>query len=407
MADPWRDAKYDSARVKIAVAAFLPSQVWEDTAVWSATTSSRRTLLIGGRFANGRYRLEATRTLSPVVQIGDSRHTINLTRLSADEYAWDTDVGYAVGGITASEAGHLIGAALASAEGRTERDVRADYGAAAPRAVIAIGQLYRVDSIRTVTLPDRSTIATFAATMTPQGIEAKYPSFAKYMRQYGEGAAMHWIVTDRAGIPYLDFTMTNGRIALRTRTLASALLPLPATVAARPMPDSLLLTGSITLRVRHFTVGFRDYRADLTVIRTPHERALSLASRREPAWILPLVAERLLRTPLRRPFQGSGALFRVGVRDDSTGGQSVLLRRMHLEVQESLILRFFSRLGAMAIGDYSGNAEREQYAWLSEVFGALASDARDLKAVGPAGPVGPPGASGVITPPPLSPSPTP
>ena len=49
---------------------------------------------------------------------------------------------------------------------------------------------------------------------------------------------------------------------------------------------------------------------------------------------------------------------------------------MHLEVKESLILRFIGRLSSIAVGDYSGQAEREQYAWLSVVFGALVEDMR-------------------------------
>ena len=94
---------------------------------------------------------------------------------------------------------------------------------------------------------------------------------------------------------------------------------------------------------------------------------------REPEWVLPLITERLLRTPLRRPFQGSGAMFRIGVRD-SVGGQTILLRRLHLEVQESAILRFVGRLGATAMGDYQGLAEREQLAWLREFFAGVVAD---------------------------------
>jgi hypothetical protein len=90
------------------------------------------------------------------------------------------------------------------------------------------------------------------------------------------------------------------------------------------------------------------------------------------------VTERLLKTPLRRPFQGNGTLFRIGVRDDSTGGQSILHRRMHLEVQESTILRVIGKLGSIAASDYAGRVEREQNAWLREVFSALVADVRNL-----------------------------
>jgi hypothetical protein len=130
------------------------------------------------------------------------------------------------------------------------------------------------------------------------------------------------------------------------------------------------------MKVRRFTVGFRDYHGEFAVTRTAHERSWSIVTRREPEWVLPLVTERLLRTPLRRPFQGSGAAFRIGVQDDSTGGQTLLHRRMHLEVEESLILRFLGRLGSIAVSDFSGRVEREQNDWLREVFSALAADLR-------------------------------
>ncbi|HMC54175.1 MAG TPA: hypothetical protein VKH19_03305, partial [Gemmatimonadaceae bacterium] len=267
---------------------------------------------------------------------------------------------------------------FAAAEGKNERELRADYAAAAPRATAALGQLFHVDSIRTTTLADRSTVATFVVSMRPSGIEAKYPDFAKYLRRYAESAAMAWTLADRGGTSFVETSLSNGRIRLRVRESGGALAPLSPTAPARPMPDSLSLSGAMTLKVRRFTMGFRDYHADFTIIRTPHERAWSIVTRAEPHWILPLVTERLLKTPLKRPFQGSGALFRIGVRDDSAGGQSVLHRRMHLEVEESMILRFIGRLGAIAVGDYSGEAERQQYAFLEEVFTALVADARAL-----------------------------
>ena len=376
--DPLREQKYDSARLKIANGAFLPSRIWDDTSVWTGITASRRTLFINGRLSDGRYRLEAAHSLLAVAQPGDSRHIINLTNLSSDTYAWDTDVSYAIGSVTAADLAAFVGSLLASTEGRGERDVRADYRAAIPLTATILGQLFAVDSITTTHLPDHSTLATFSVAMTPAGIDTRYPNFARYVRRYAETARMRWTLTDHTGeaTTYLDCSVSGGRLILRVRTLAGAMVPLMG--VARPMPDSLSLNGELTMKVRRFTVGFHDYHAEFTVIRTAHERTWNIVSRREPKWVLPLVTERLLRTPLRRPFQGSGALFRLGVRDDSTGAQTILHRRMHLEVHESTILRFIGRLGSIAVSDFAGRAEREQNAWLREVFSALASDIRNL-----------------------------
>jgi hypothetical protein len=370
--DPVRDVKYEAARMKIAHGAFLPSRIWRDTGVWTDSLGSRRTLLIGGRF-DELYHMEAVATVPSIHRLSDARHAIHLTRLSKEEYAWDTDVAFGIGSVRATEIGAFSAALIASAEGRTERQIREDYAAAAP----ATGQLFKVDSITTAQLPDHSTLATFAVTMTPTGIESRYPNFARYMRRYAGTARMRWSITDQSGASFFDCVVNDGRLLLRVRTAEGSMVPLSG--PARPMPDSLTLRGDFTMRVRRFNVGFRNYHAEFRIIRTDHERTWSIVSRHEPQWVLPLVTERLLRTPLRRPFQGSGAFFRIGVRDDTAGGQTVLHRRMHLEVQESTILRFIGRLGSVAISEFSGRVEREEYAWLREVFNALVADVRALK----------------------------
>jgi hypothetical protein len=373
--DPIRDRKYDSARVKIANAAFIPSRVWNDTNVWTSVSPSRRTLLIGGHFAGGRYRLDALRAAPQPTEVAESRHLISLTRLRDNEFAWDTDVPYAIGSITAPEIGAFVAALFASAEGRADRDVRADYRSTVPQTSRVLGQLFRLDSIKTAHLADGSTLATFAVTMKPDGIQSRYPNFARYVRRYAQTARMRWTLTDATGAMYFDGSATHGRLQLRVRTLGGRMIAIAG--PTRAMPDSLMLNGDISLTIRRFTIGFHDYHADFTVDRTDHERAWSIASRREPKWELPLATERLLRTPLRRPFKGDGARFRIGVRD-SSGAQTVLTRQLHLKVQESAILRFIGRLGAIAVSDYAGRTEAEQLAWFKELFAALVADIRGL-----------------------------
>jgi hypothetical protein len=372
VSNPLRDAKYDSARFRIARAAFLPSRIWNDTSVWSASTAVRRTLFVSGQLTGGRYRLEATRALTPITQLGDLRHTIRLTRLSSDEYSWDTDIQYAIGPLMAANSGALLSAILSSAEGLNEPTLRAEYRMLLPAATAAFGQLFSIDSVRTTRLADGSTAATIAIRMTPRGIRDRYPKYADYLERYASSTAMHWSVLDRNGASYLTFASDDGHLSLRVRSRAGALLALIG--PARPLPDTLVLAGAMTVNVHHVTMGFTNYHADLYVTRTPHERALTVVTRREPDWVLPLVAERLLRTPLRRPFQGNGSLYRIGVRDDSTPAHALLTRRMHLEVQESPILRFVGRLGGAAVTEYDSDVERQGDRWMHDALGALAID---------------------------------
>lgn len=374
---PSRDAKYDSARLKIANAAFLPSRIWDDTSVWTSSppTGSRHTLLVGGRFVDGRYRFESARGVAEPEEPAQSRHTIDLTRLADGQYAWDTDVAYGIGTVTAPDVGAYIGALIAAAEGRTEHELRADFRSTAPNTAATLSQLFRVDSVRTTHFADGSTLATYTIAMTPEGVEVRFPNFARYMRRYAQTARMRWTLTDHTSASYFECVAANGRLFVRIRTLGRK--PVSLVGPPRPMPDSLSLNGEIfTMKVGRFTVGVREYHAEFTVIRGDHERAWNVISRREPQWVLPLITEHLIRAPLRRPFQGSGAHFRLGVRDDSTGGQTLLQRRLHLEVQESLILRFLGRLGAIAVSEYAGKAELEQNAWLAEVFNAVVADIR-------------------------------
>jgi len=371
-ANPDRDPKYDSARVRIASAAVLPSRVWNDTSVWTGISSARRTLMVRG-VAGERYRLEAAADVEQPARRSDARHLITLTRFTKDEFAWDTEVLFALGAVPARATGALVGALFAGGQGKTEAELRSEFRSALPRSGAILGQLFRVDSIHTATFGDQSTLSTYHVTITPKQIEAQYPNFAKYMARYAQTARMHWTLTDRSGISYFDCSLRDGRVQLRVRARGGRLVAL--TGDATPLPDSLTLNGDLTVRVRHFTVGFHDYHAEFTIDRADHDRAWTIVSRREPEWVLPLITERLLRTPLRRPFQGSGAYFRIGVRDGEPG-PTLLYRRLHLDVQESMILRFIGRLGAIAVSDYTGIVEREQYVWLNGFFTALVADVR-------------------------------
>ena len=371
--DPWRDAKYDTARPRIAAGAVLPNRVWNDTAVWTSITPATRQILVRGHYTGSRYRMEAATAVPFPTAPGDARHIIALSRLSEDEFAWYTEVPYAIGKVTAAEFGAMFAAIFASAEGRTEADIRADYRRVVPRTTAVMGQLFRVDSILSVQLADRSTAALFSVSMTPEGVEKRYPELAKYLRRYVRSAKMRLTLMDAANNTYLDLNIANGKLDMRVRTAAGRMVSMygPALL----MPDTLILGADATMRVRGFTFGVRNYRGQFRFVSTDHERGWEIISRREPDWVLPLITERLLRTPLRRPFQGSGALLQIGVRD-TAGAQTILNRRVQVAVQESAILRFIGRLGAIAVSDYAGAVEREEMAWLHEVFTALVADIR-------------------------------
>jgi hypothetical protein len=105
-------------------------------------------------------------------------------------------------------------------------------------------------------------------------------------------------------------------------------------------------------------------------------REWTVTAKKEPQWDLPLITARLLRAPLRRPFAGEGSLFRLGVRAGDGSAPTVLVRQARLPVQESAILNFLNSLGGTAMDDFGGPVQREQNAWMRELFLALRDDAR-------------------------------
>lgn len=376
--DVVRNPKYEVARRQLARTALTPSRVFDDSTVWTGLPSPiSRTLLIRGDLVDGRYHLDALPTVPRPAHPGDSRHAVTLTRLDSKVYSWDTTVEFGVGELTANDVGDIFAALFSTAEDGSERDLRAEYRAAFPRTSAVLGRLFSVDSVRPTRVGDGSTILDVGFTANPDALRDRYPAFAQYLAKYLLPARYRFTLVDAAGAHWFELAALNGRTTLRFRELHGRLLPLAG--AARPMPDTLHLKADVAIKVRMFTVGVRDLDMDFYVTHAPHERAWTTVARREPQWDLPLASERLLRSPLRRPFLGVGAIFRIDVRDGD-GGQTLLTRYSHLAVEESSIMRFIGSLGAHAVSDFSDRSEREESMFLREVFLALDADARGLLA---------------------------
>jgi hypothetical protein len=373
-----RQPKADEARRRLYRNALVPSRAFADTGAWTdAPSAELRTLLVGGEMAaGGRYRLVASPAVPTPNRIGDSRHLVALQRLDEDEYRWATGVDFAMGPVGARNVGLLFGRLLASAERRSESDMRADYVAAVPRAAAALGTLCSLDTLRPTSLVDGTTMVTLVVGVHPERLDGRYPQFGRWLAKYVATGRMRMTLRDGSGAPWILAAARDGSVRLTARVLRGELVPLSG--AARAMPDTMQLEMDMTTRVKIFTVGFRHLVTDFVVVRRDGERSWQITARREPEWELPLVAERLLRTPLRRPFQGSGANFRIGVRD--VGGQTLLWRSAELAVQESAILRFLNGLGSTMMGDFDLRSELERDAWLHDAFVALRADVRALPA---------------------------
>ena len=365
--------KYDADRVRLAQSALVPSRIFNDDAVWETRpTPTTRLLYVSGNTVDGHYRLETRPALNPPARPGDSRHVVGLEQ-TGSAYRWDTKVDLAIGAISAEEMSVLVTTLFAAAEGRTEHEVRDDYRAAFPRATAAFGRGFSVDSLRIAPGGAGTTSVTITVGFHSELLHPAYPAFADYLDKYLGPAKYRFVLADRGGVLLLDAVGHDRMVTLRYRVQQGKLTSLFG--PPRPWPDSLQLTSDVSLKVRMFTVGFHNLLTDFIVSNTGRDRGWTIVAQHEPKWDLPFITERLIRSPLRRPFEGAGALFRMSVRD-STGAQSTFTRRVRVDVQESAISRFIGSLASHAVGDLDNKVELEEYRFWHEGFGALQADLR-------------------------------
>lgn len=373
--------RYDIARVRLAQAALTPSKIYNDTAVWDArpTPTSRAIYIAGGLNENGKYRLETRSSLTTPARLGDTRHSVTLERLTQiDEsaYRWTTAVDLAVGSVTAEEISLLVSALLAAPENRTERDLREDYRMAFPRATAAFGRGFTIDSVRTTSGALGVTAVMLTIGFRPQLMKPSFPALAAYLDKYLGPAKYHFALADRTtGAALFDIVGQDRAITLRYRVQEGKLTSLYG--PPRAWPDTVQMTSDVSLKVKLFTVGFKQLVTDFVISNTGHERAWTVIARKEPKWSLPLFTESLIRSPLRRPFEGEGSAFRLHVQD-SAGSQTLFSRRVRLSVQESTIMRFLGGLASHAVGELDTKVEAEEDRFLREGFGGMQTDVKAL-----------------------------
>jgi len=366
--------KYEAARLKLAQSALVPSRVFDDTTVWEIRPSpTSRALYVNGTTAGNHYRLESRPNFVSGARIGDTRHAVTLDQVAPSVYRWDTSVDLSVGSISAENMSVLISAFLRSADGRSERETRDDYRAALPRTTGVLGHGFSVDTLR-VTLGAAGTASVLVTlSFHPELMKPVYPELAAYLDKYLGPAKYHFALADHAGVPLCDVVGRDRAVTVRYRLQQGKLTSLSG--PPKPWADSLLLTSDVSLKVKIFTVGFHGLLTDFVIANSGHDRSWTVLAQHEPKWDLPFVTERLIRSPLRRPFEGPGALLRLGVRD-TAGAQTVFSRHARLDVQESSIMRFIGSLASHALGDLDAKVEVEEDRLIRDTFLALQGDLR-------------------------------
>ena len=370
-----RSAKYEYARVQLTRGALSPSRVFDDSAAWTGSSGVVRILETFGSHVDGRYTMNARRGVPAPARPADGRHVTTLSRLSDNQYRWDTTVDFALGSVRPNDLALVVSRLLAAGEGQTERDARADVASSAPRTAAVLGSVFSLDTLRPTPLADGTTAVTLGISIHSEQLRQKYPAFGDYVHRYVDPARLRFLLTDASGATYLEAVARDHFLTIRLRTHAGHLVAIAG--PPKPMPDTLIIIADMTAKVKMFNVGFHDLTMDF--VNSAHgdrERNWVVTARKEPRWNLPFITARLIRAPLRYPFAGEGALFRLGVRAGEGDQPTVLVRQSRLAVQESAILKFINSLTSTAMDDFGARVEHEENQWLHELFIALRDDAR-------------------------------
>ena len=376
-----RTPKFAYARMRIARYAVAPSKLVNDTSLWTSARAARngnaeRDLDVGGEMKDGRYTFTAQARVAEPLQAGDSRDVIRLRELDHDgDWHWLTSVEHAVGAMPPERATDVFRALFASSE-RPSADVRADYRAAFPRTAQAMGRMFSLDSVLTTRQADGSTLVALHIVTSDARLQVEFPEMAKFVRKYFAPSKYHIRLIDRANGVFFDATSAKQRLVVRFRSLNGELQPIDG--PARRMPDTLAMHVDSSAKSSVFTVGFRRMVGEFVHTKSASERGWVMRFAKEPDWDLPLLAEQLMHSPLRRPFEGQGVQLRVGF-SKGAEGQTIFSRVLTLVVRESAIMRFLGNLGFTAISEFAEKSETDTNRFLAEAFAAMRADIQGIR----------------------------
>ena len=373
-----RHPKVNYGRMRIARYAFAPSKLVEDTAVWTAMRSARtgaeREAEWQAGLVNNQFQFVARRDTPSPMRVGDQRHLIAVSQRGENTWLWHTVVEHGVGTLPPARLNAVARALFQSAE-RPGTAMRVDYRTAFPRTTSALGRLLSLDTIIAVPQIDGSTTVAMQFRIDARNLAAGFPAYTRFLQKYIEPSRFRVRLTDRLGGEWWDAQAINRVLTVRFRTHDGVLQPL--TGAARRMPDTLTVTTEAVAKTGVFSVGFSNLVGEFVHIDRPRERAWQARFRSEPKWHLPLIAEQLLNSAIRYPFEGPGVYVKLGMRTGANG-QTISERVVDVAVKESAIMRWLGNLGFGAMTDFAGSVEEEENRFLTELFRAMRADMEAL-----------------------------
>jgi hypothetical protein len=372
-----REPGFDALRPALNKVAFVPSRGFNDATVWTTQGADWRAVDLEGYASEGAYRIgvraKAPRPSAP----GEYWSRIRLQRLGDGRYEWTVGEELAVGRARPSDLAAALDALFRGAEHTTDAAARAAIADALPRTSTKLGLLLRLEALALQPDAFGATSVRLVVRLTPSGISGFAPRGAAYIEKYFRPMRVSAAVADSQGATWWTLEGADHLWTIRLRVRDGSLVPLGGP-ANRRLPGSLRVLARVSTRMGRFGVGAERIAADLTLTRTPGEKALAARFLQEPGWQLPFLVETLLNSPLRFPFEAPGSEIDLAARN--TEGGTLLTGFYRARVRETWILRWLGGMMGNAVEEYRLGAEREVDRYLRDCLLALRDDLAALSA---------------------------
>jgi hypothetical protein len=371
-----REPSLERVRPRIEAAVLVPSRVFDDSSVWTASEGDWRSLWVEGRGDAGAYRLGLRANPDQPRSPGEYRARIVLHRRKSGEFEWDTFDELALGPLRPAELSAAFRALLRAAEER-RGDARAQVVDAMPRSARALGRLFDLEALSLSPEPDGTQRIEIALRQRPERLKAEAPKFAAYLQRRTRGTQIKLTVALPDGRPLWAAAGADGAWRIRLRARGGQLLPLEG----RPESGRLHATLDYSIKAGLFRVGVRGLKAEIDTAPAGEPLALAVRFLDEPEWRIPFLIKPFMRASLRYPFEDPGSRFLVGVRAEPGRG-SLLVSHSRLQVKESWIVHWFGGLSEKAMAELrAADAEADRYAL--ECLTALRDDLAALLSPSP------------------------
>jgi hypothetical protein len=369
-----RDPVYAALRPRLVRAALAPSRVHDDPSAWTEREGERRVLTFGGGTRQGRYWIGVVPRAGDPRVPASYRGVLRLDREAQDEYVWRLREELAVGPATGERLDAALTALLLAAERAPEGDLGQALRGELPRTTQELGRLatlHRLESRKS----EGAAGLELDGSLEPATLARSHPRYARFIETYVVPVSMRIVARDEAGVEWWRVEHRDGRFGARLRASGGALSPRVG--PPRRIPRRLAVTVDLSTRAGLFRVGLERLEAAVETYVSPRGRGFVARFRSEPQWVLPFVIRPLMRSSLRRPFEGEGA-FLEGAILEGGGTQTLLMRDYQVAVRESWIVRWLGRFIGGAVSAFQGPAEQEADQLVAQVLLALRADLLSL-----------------------------